>query len=119
MELARFFFPHGLGHPLGLQVHDVGARFDDELGNQKLPPTEFPNLRCTKTLEDGNVVTIEPGLYFIDILLEELKKDPLRNEINWEKVEALKKFGGIRIEDDIWVKHEGPKNLTRLAFDHI
>ncbi|RLA64308.1 MAG: Xaa-Pro dipeptidase [Epsilonproteobacteria bacterium] len=116
-EIARYFFPHGLGHPLGLQVHDVGAKINDEKGAEQSPPIEFPNLRCTKTLEEGNVVTIEPGLYFIDLLLHDLKKDPLGKEINWDKVEGLKKFGGIRIEDDVWVGENGPKNLTRIAFE--
>ncbi len=117
MEIARYFFPHGLGHPLGLQVHDVGSRINDEKGTDKLPPIEFPNLRCTKMLETGNVVTIEPGLYFIDLLMEDLKKDPLGKEVDWEKVESFKKFGGIRVEDDIWITSEGPKNLTRIAFE--
>ena len=119
LQMARYFFPHGLGHPLGLQVHDVGSRINDEKGEEKLPPIEFPNLRCTKTLERGNVVTIEPGLYFIDLLLEDLKNDPLGKEVNWEKVESFKKFGGIRVEDDIWITTEGPKNLTRIAFEKI
>jgi Xaa-Pro dipeptidase len=115
-KIARFFFPHGLGHPLGLQVHDVGSKFVDAKGKEKAPPPEYPHLRCTKVLEEGNVVTVEPGLYFIEILLEELKKDPLGKKINWKKVSEFKKFGGIRIEDDILVTKSGPRNLTRDAF---
>jgi len=117
MEMARYFFPHGLGHPLGLQVHDVGSKINDVKGEEIPPPIEFPNLRCTKTLEEGNVITIEPGLYFIDLLLEDLKKDPLGKEVNWDKVEGLKRFGGIRIEDDVLVRQAGPINLTRHAFE--
>jgi Xaa-Pro dipeptidase len=94
----------------------VGSRFLDEFGKEVPASEKYPNLRCTKVLEVGNVITIEPGLYFIDILLEKLKKDPLAKKVNWKKVKELKKFGGIRIEDDILVTKNSPKNLTRLAW---
>lgn len=115
-KIARFFFPHGLGHPLGLQVHDVGSKFVNAKGKEKLPPKEYPHLRCTKVLEEGNVITVEPGLYFIDILLNELKKNPLGKKVNWKKISEFKKFGGIRIEDDVLVTRAKPRNLTRDAF---
>ncbi len=115
-RLAKYFFPHGLGHPLGLQVHDVGAKFANEKGKEKAPPKEYPHLRCTKVLVPGNVITIEPGLYFIDILLNELKNDSLGKMVNWKKISQMKPFGGIRIEDDILVTEKGPLNLTRMAF---
>jgi Xaa-Pro dipeptidase len=115
-KIAKFFFPHGLGHPLGLQVHDVAAKFLNAKGEEKAPPKEYPHLRSTKVLEEGNVVTVEPGLYFIDILLKELKNDPLAKKVNWKKISEFKKFGGIRIEDDILVTKTNPRNLTRDAF---
>ncbi len=115
-KIARFFFPHGLGHPLGLQVHDVAAKFLNATGKEKAPPKEYPHLRSTKVLEEGNVITVEPGLYFIEILLRELKNDPLGKKVNWKKISQFKKFGGIRIEDDILVTKTIPRNLTREAF---
>jgi Xaa-Pro dipeptidase len=62
------------------------------------------------------VFTIEPGLYFIEPLLSELQKSENAKYLNWEKVDAFRKFGGIRIEDDVVVTESGSDNLTRTAF---
>jgi Xaa-Pro dipeptidase len=62
------------------------------------------------------VVTIEPGLYFIDMLLAELRDKPAAKDIDWNKVEAFKQYGGIRIEDDVVCTDGEPENLTRDAF---
>ncbi|HEY8682157.1 MAG TPA: M24 family metallopeptidase, partial [Rhodanobacter sp.] len=62
------------------------------------------------------VVTIEPGLYFIDMLLEELKTKPQASDIDWAKVENFRQYGGIRIEDDVVCTDGAPENLTRDAF---
>jgi Xaa-Pro dipeptidase len=62
------------------------------------------------------VFTIEPGLYFIDSLLSELKKSPNGKHVNWSRVDDFRKFGGIRIEDDVVVTERGHENLTRDAF---
>src|SRR5262245_9697059 len=70
--IRRGFLPHGLGHLLGLQVHDAGGRLADKSGKKREPPAMDPFLRCTRTLEPGVVVTIEPGLYFIPSLLKGL-----------------------------------------------
>ena len=110
------FFPHGLGHFLGLQVHEVGSSFADSSGTEIERPARYPNLRLVRTLEPNQVLTIEPGLYFIDTLLNKLKSGPAGRVIDWEKIARLKKFGGIRIEDNILVTNEGNENLTRLAF---
>jgi Xaa-Pro dipeptidase len=111
------FFPHGLGHPIGLQVHDVAAFAADESGKSIARPDGHPYLRMTRTLEPGAVVTIEPGLYFIDMLLAKLKDDTaLAREIDWQRVDAFRKFGGIRIEDDVVCTEGEPENLTRDAF---
>jgi len=61
-------------------------------------------------------MTIEPGLYFIDMLLAELKDKPFSRDVNWEKVDRFRKYGGIRIEDDVVCTDGDPENLTRDAF---
>lgn len=114
--LSKVFFPHGVGHLLGLQVHDVGGFTADRDGTQRLPPPEHPYLRLTRRLEPGFVVTIEPGLYFIDPLLREAHGSAHAQHIDWERVEALRPYGGIRIEDDVACSADGPENLTRGAF---
>jgi Xaa-Pro dipeptidase len=110
------FFPHGLGHLLGLQVHDVGGFMAGETGNIIDPPSDHPFLRLTRVLEENMMLTIEPGLYAIDMLLEELRGTPAEDHILWEGVDWLRPFGGIRIEDDVRVTAEGCENLTRDAF---
>lgn len=107
------FFPHGLGHLLGLQVHDVGGQMADETGAPLSAPEDFPKLRFLRTLEPGHVVTVEPGLYFIDSLLAGLKSGPHAKSVNWEAIARLRRYGGIRIEDDLLVTPEGSENLTR------
>jgi len=110
------FFPHGLGHPIGLQVHDVAGFQRDERGGFIPRPDGHPYLRMTRVLEPDMVVTIEPGLYFIDMLLEELRDKPVSNDIDWNKVAAFRPYGGIRIEDDVVCTSGEPENLTRNAF---
>jgi Xaa-Pro dipeptidase len=109
------FLPHGLGHLIGAQVHDVGGRLAGPDGSETAPPDDFPTLRTTRTLETDMVVTIEPGLYFIPSLLGELRESKAGGEVDWSAVEALVPFGGIRIEDDVRVLAEGHENLTRPA----
>ena len=110
------FFPHGLGHPIGLQVHDVAGFQASESGGAIPRPDGHPYLRMTRVLEPGMVVTIEPGLYFIDMLLEELRNKPAAREVDWAKVDAFRPYGGIRIEDDVVCTMDKPENLTRDAF---
>ena len=111
------FFPHGLGHPIGLQVHDVAGFQASERGGSIARPEGHPYLRMTRVLEPGMVVTIEPGLYFIDMLLDELREKPVTKDIDWAKVDVFRPYGGIRIEDDVICTDEAPENLTRNAFD--
>jgi Xaa-Pro dipeptidase len=115
--LTTVFYPHGIGHLLGLQVHDVGGRQRDAAGGEIERPYNHPFLRLTRKLEDGFVVTVEPGLYFIDQLLNEAKNKPIGKMIEWKRVAQLKKFGGIRIEDDVVARPGGHENLTRPAFE--
>lgn len=113
------FFPHGLGHLLGVQVHDVGGFMENEGGAAIDPPSGHPFLRLTRELREDMVLTIEPGLYVIDQLLENLRGTPAEGHVNWKTVDWLRPFGGIRIEDDIRVLAGGPENLTRDAFDAL
>ncbi|GAA0716194.1 Xaa-Pro dipeptidase [Dokdonella soli] len=115
-RVTSAFFPHGLGHPIGLQVHDVAGFQASDSGGTIPRPAGHPYLRMTRVLEPGMVVTIEPGLYFIDMLLAELKAKPAAKDIDWTKVDAFRKYGGIRIEDDVVCTDGEPENLTRDAF---
>lgn len=113
--LSAVFFPHGLGHPIGLQVHDV-AGFSDEDGALIPRPAGHPFLRMTRTLEPGMVVTIEPGIYFIPTLLAKLKQRPEAKAVDWDTVERLLPYGGVRIEDEVHCTDGEPENLSRDAF---
>jgi len=113
------FFPHGLGHPIGLQVHDVAGFQASASGGTIARPQGHPYLRMTRVLEPGMVVTIEPGLYFIDMLLDEVRAKPVASDIDWARVERLRPYGGIRIEDDVVCTDGEPENLTRDAFASI
>lgn len=115
--ITRAFFPHGLGHLLGLQVHDVGGHMADPQGSQNPRPELDPHLRLTRTLEPGMVVTIEPGLYFIDELLRGLRREEgTDHDVDWTRVREMRKYGGIRIEDNVLITDGEPENLTRKAF---
>ena len=116
-RITATFFPHGIGHLLGLQVHDIGGFMADESGTPSPKPEGHPYLRLTRTLAPGMVVTIEPGLYFIPTLLNKLRATPQGAAVNWPLVERLARFGGVRIEDDVVCRADGaPENLTRDAF---
>jgi Xaa-Pro dipeptidase len=117
--LTSVFYPHGIGHLLGLQVHDVGGRQRDAAGGEIARPYNHPFLRLTRRLEDGVVVTVEPGFYLIDQLLEEARAKPIGKHIHWSRVEQLRPFGGIRIEDNVVARAGGQENLTRLAFKSV
>ncbi len=106
--VTRAFFPHGIGHFLGVQVHDV-------VGERQPSPEDAPFLRLNRTLEAGMVVTIEPGLYFIPSLLEPLLDGPLGRHFDRDRIDELRGCGGIRIEDNVVVTEAGSRNLTREA----
>ncbi|MBI1947567.1 MAG: Xaa-Pro dipeptidase [Deltaproteobacteria bacterium] len=103
---TRKLLPHGLGHSLGIQTHDVGCR-------KVAPEARNPFLRNTTTITPGQCFTIEPGCYFIPALLDELRALPVAAELDWRLIDALTPFGGVRIEDDLFVTATGHENLTR------
>jgi len=112
--LTSTFLPHGLGHFLGAQVHDVAGRVARD-GTPLPPPERHPFLRLTRELESGNVLTVEPGLYFVPSLLEKLRNSPMARHFDWNAIDTLVPYGGIRIEDNVLVDGEAPRNLTREA----
>lgn len=108
--LTRAFFPHGLGHSLGLQCHDVGCALVK-------PRADNPFLRNTSVVEAGQVFTIEPGVYFIPGLLEPLRAGATAGLVDWALVDALAPYGGARIEDDVYVTGDPTaplENWTRV-----
>ena len=104
--VTRAFYPHGLGHSLGLQTHDVGCGL-------RMPRADNPFLRNTSDVAVGQAFTIEPGIYFVDALLAALKGGPAAGLVDWKMVEALAPLGGVRIEDDLLVLPQGVRNFTR------
>lgn len=114
--VSSVFLPHGIGHLLGLQVHDVGGFMRSPDGGEIPRPPGHPFLRLTRVLQEGFVVTMEPGIYFNDQLLSAAKADSRGRSINWPRVDAFRKFGGIRIEDNLAVTASGCENLTRDGF---
>lgn len=107
------FFPHGVGHHLGIQVHDIGGRQKTREGGTLPPPEGHPYLRNTRVMEPGHVFTIEPGIYFVGMLLEPHRTGPTSAAFDWDLIDALAPFGGIRIEDNVLVTETGHRNLTR------
>jgi len=107
--VTRAVFPHGLGHSLGVTVHDVGMK-------PRPPRADNKFLRNTSVIEPGQVFTIEPGIYVIDALLAPLESDDRKALVDWAAIAELRPFGGIRIEDNVVVEPRGIRNLTREAF---
>ena len=114
--VSSAFFPHGIGHGIGLQVHEVAGFAASDAGGTIPKPDGHPYLRLTRVLEPGMAVTIEPGIYFIDMLLEKIKADGHADAVDWKRVDAFRPFGGIRIEDDVVCTDGAPINLTREEF---
>jgi Xaa-Pro dipeptidase len=114
--VSSAFFPHGVGHGIGLQVHEVAGFAESDAGGSIPRPEGHPYLRLTRVLAPGMVVTIEPGIYFIDMLLDELRAGPHAASVDWSRVDAFRPFGGIRIEDDVVCTDGAPINLTREGF---
>jgi Xaa-Pro dipeptidase len=111
--VSQVFFPHGLGHLLGIQVHDRGGHLASTDGTVQPPPDHYPHLRFTRELQTGMVFTVEPGLYFIPPLIAGFDKQSL---LNHRLIDELTPYGGIRIEDNVVIHDRGVENFTRDAF---
>jgi Xaa-Pro dipeptidase len=112
LHLGGLFFPHGLGHLIGLDVHDVGGYPE---GVERIPEPGLRYLRMRRPLEENMVVTVEPGCYFIDAILEPALANPeLAPYINREVLDRFRPVGGVRIEDCVLITADGFENLTSV-----
>lgn len=103
------FFPHGIGHLLGLGVRDAHG----PLPSRRDSPSPVKNLRINLPLEPGYVVTVEPGVYFVPAMLQDsARRSQYRDAVNWDRVDRLLDFGGIRIEDNLLITADGYEILT-------
>jgi Xaa-Pro aminopeptidase len=112
------FFPHGLGHLMGIDVHDMEDLGEDYVGyddkTKRSGQFGFAYLRFAKELQPGHVLTVEPGIYFIPALIDKWKgEEKLTQFIDYEKVEKYKDFGGVRIEDNVLVTEDGRRVLGK------
>lgn len=111
-NIFALFFPHGLGHFLGLDTHDVGGY---PKGTEKIDRPGLRFLRARRTFEPGMALTIEPGLYFIPALLQPAFENKEQADfLNTDRLSRLLDFGGIRLEDNIIVREDGIENLTAV-----
>lgn len=110
-DVHALFFPHGLGHLLGLGVRDASGYLP---GRERSGRFGLANLRMDLPLESGYFTTVEPGLYFIEPLLSDPnRRERLAEDVNWDEVDRWIGIGGVRLEDDILVTDDGPVNLTK------
>ena len=114
--VAGLFMPHGLGHNMGLDVHDMEDLGEDLVGydddQKRSPQLGLGSLRMARRLRPGNVITDEPGIYFIPALIEKWKQEGTNAAyVNFEKLKAYYNFGGIRLEDDVLVTADGARRL--------
>ena len=106
---VTIFFPHGIGHMVGLGIRDAGDVLE---GRDGMYPG-YPRLRFDRPLEPGHVVTVEPGIYFVPSLLRDRElRGRHRDTVDWERTDRMLDFGGIRIEDNVLVTEDGFEVLT-------
>lgn len=119
--IAGMFMPHGLGHNMGLDVHDMEdlgenlVGYDDD--QQRASQLGLGSLRMARRLQEGHVITDEPGIYFVPALWDDFKKKGLdKGFVNFDKLSSYASFGGIRLEDDLIITKDGCRLLgtTRL-----
>jgi Xaa-Pro dipeptidase len=114
-HVPAVFMPHGLGHLMGLDVHDVGGY---PAGTSRIDEPGIRSLRCGRALEAGMVITVEPGIYFIDPVLDGALADPKTSKfLVADAIQRFRGFGGVRIEDDEVVTPTGAENLTHVPRD--
>jgi len=111
-HVGALFMPHGLGHFLGLDTHDCGGY---PKGLERINEPGIRSLRTRRILQPGMVITVEPGVYFIEALLEPAFTNPNQSKfLNIEKIKSFMNFGGVRIEDDVIVTATGIENMTTV-----
>lgn len=111
VNLGSVFMPHGLGHFMGKDTHDVGGYLEGMPERSKLDG--YNKLRTAAVLEAGMVITVEPGCYFIDFILDKaLSNEAQAKFLNQEMLKRFRGFGGVRLEDDVLVTPTGIENLT-------
>eukprot|EP00656_Telonema_subtile_P018010 TRINITY_DN19714_c0_g1_i3.p1 TRINITY_DN19714_c0_g1~~TRINITY_DN19714_c0_g1_i3.p1 ORF type:complete len:143 (+),score=47.30 TRINITY_DN19714_c0_g1_i3:182-610(+) len=114
-NMGAVFMPHGLGHLMGLDTHDVGGR---PKGTKRLTKPGYKSLRLVRELEVNMVLTVEPGLYFnpycLRTALHNPKQAPLFNKSTLSQYQGEHKAWGVRIEDDVIVTAEGVENMTHV-----
>ena len=116
--IAGLFMPHGLGHNMGLDVHDMEDYGENYVGydddQSRSPQLGLGSLRMARKLVPGNVITDEPGIYFIPALIEKWKSEKTDHGfVNYSKLESYYDFGGIRLEDDVLVTADGARRLGK------
>ncbi len=114
--ISGLFMPHGLGHNMGLDVHDMEDLGENYVGygdeRQRSPLLGMGNLRMARVLRPGHVISDEPGIYFIPALIEQWKREGTdKGFVNYAKLEGYYDFGGIRLEDDVLVTADGARRL--------
>jgi Xaa-Pro aminopeptidase len=106
---VSLFFPHGIGHMVGLGIRDAGGVLRD----RDAPGAGFPPLRVDLPMQTGYTMTVEPGIYFIPALLgDQTKRAELRDVVDWDRVNTLLDFGGIRLEDNVLITDSACEVLT-------
>ena len=114
--ISGLFMPHGLGHNMGLDVHDMEDLGENYVGygdeRKRSPLLGMGNLRMARNLKPGHVISDEPGIYFIPALIEQWKREGTdKGFVNYDKLEGYYDFGGIRLEDDVLVTEDGARRL--------
>ena len=113
------FMPHSIGHYIGFKVHDVGLQVripDDPQG--KLNPEKYKQYQSVtrEVLMEGMVITVEPGIYFIETLIEQAKKNEAKSKyFNFDKIKEYMEVGGVRIEDNLLITATGSENLSDVS----
>jgi Xaa-Pro aminopeptidase len=103
------FFPHGVGHMVGLGIRDAGGA----LRGREPAEDEFPRLRVDLPLEPGHVLTVEPGIYFVPALIQDSEfRERYGGAVDWDRAESMRDFGGIRIENNVLITDDGSEVLT-------
>lgn len=119
-SITDVFYPHGLGHHLGVNVHDKGSQLANAKGDLVTVTEEYPTLRHSAAMVANQIYTVEPGVYFIPSKLEKLRGSKNASKVNWSRVDEFTPYGGIRIEDNIILHSDGRlENLTRDAFSQF